>query len=75
MGGDLAGKELVPIVARNGSWTARFRGTDFSLDTLEEVAEFERRVATMGPYTLRTSRTSSPSCAPTRSSSSRRCAD
>ena len=54
MGGDLAGKELVPIVARNGSWTARFRGTDFSLETLEEVAEFERRVATMGAYTLRT---------------------
>ena len=54
MGGDLAGKELVPVVARNGSWTARFRGTEFSLETLEEVAEFERRVATMGPYTLRT---------------------
>jgi uncharacterized protein len=54
MGGDLAGKELVPVVARHGSWTARFRGTEFSLETLEEVAEFERRVATMGPYTLRT---------------------
>ncbi len=54
MGGDLAGKELVPVVARDGSWTARFRGTEFSLETLEEVAEFERRVATMGPYTLRT---------------------
>jgi uncharacterized protein len=54
MGGDLAGKELVPVVARHGSWKARFRGTEFSLETLEEVAEFERRVATMGPYTLRT---------------------
>ncbi|HEX6933366.1 MAG TPA: hypothetical protein VF162_14570 [Streptosporangiaceae bacterium] len=54
MGGDLAGKELVPVVERLGSWTARFRGTDFSLETLDEVAEFERRVATMGPYTLRT---------------------
>ena len=54
MGGDLAGKELVPVVERAGSWTARFRGTEFSLATLAEVAEFERRVATMGPYTLRT---------------------
>jgi uncharacterized protein len=54
MGGDLAGKELVPVVERAGEWTARFRGTEFSLETLAEVAEFERRVATMGPYTLRT---------------------
>jgi uncharacterized protein len=54
MGGDLAGKELIPVVGQAGSWTARFRGTPFTMDTLAEVAEFERRVATMGPYTLRT---------------------
>lgn len=54
MGGDLAGKELVPVVERAGSWTARFRGTEFSMKTPAEVAEFERRVATLGPYTLRT---------------------
>jgi uncharacterized protein len=54
MGGDLAGKELVPVVARGGSWRAQFRGADFTMETLEEVAEFERRVATMGPYTMRT---------------------
>ena len=54
MGGDLAGKELVPVVERAGAWAARFRGTDFTMDTRDEVAEFERRVATMGPYTLRT---------------------
>jgi len=54
MGGDLAGKELVPVVASGGTWTARFRGANFSMQTLTEVAEFERRIATMGPYTLRT---------------------
>jgi Icc-related predicted phosphoesterase len=54
MGGDLAGKELIPVVEQAGSWTARFRGTEFTMHTLAEVAEFERRVATMGPYTLRT---------------------
>lgn len=54
MGGDLAGKELVPVVSRGNVWSARFRGAEFAMETLEEVAEFERRVATMGPYTIRT---------------------
>jgi Icc-related predicted phosphoesterase len=54
MGGDLAGKELVPIVQRGGEWAARFRGTQFTLETEAEVAEFERRVATVGTYTTRT---------------------
>jgi Icc-related predicted phosphoesterase len=54
MGGDLAGKELVPVVEANGRWRASFRGAAFELETLEEVAEFERRVATVGTYTVRT---------------------
>jgi Icc-related predicted phosphoesterase len=54
MGGDLAGKELVPIVADRSRWRATFRGTAFELETLGEVAEFERRVATVGTYTDRT---------------------
>jgi len=54
MGGDLAGKELVPVVSRGNSWSARFRGADFTMDTLAEVAEFERRIGTLGPYTMRT---------------------
>jgi uncharacterized protein len=54
MGGDLAGKELVPVVASGSGWRANFRGTAFDLATLEEVAEFERRVATVGTYTIRT---------------------
>lgn len=54
MGGDIAGKQLVPIVSDGGRWLAHFRGTPFELQTADEVAEFERRVATVGVYTMRT---------------------
>ena len=50
MGGDLAGKELVPIV----DGTARFRGGDFVFKNDGELGDFERRVAAVGGYTLRT---------------------
>lgn len=51
MGGDLAGKELVPITADGAVRTATFRGTTHELETAEEVAEFERRVSQVGAYT------------------------
>ena len=54
MGGDLAGKELVPVVSQGSGWRATFRGTRFELETAAEVAEFERRVGTVGAYTLQT---------------------
>src|SRR3954469_5510205 len=54
MGGDLAGKELVPVIADGARWRASFRGTRFALETTAEVAEFERRVGTVGAYTVRT---------------------
>ncbi len=50
MGGDLAGKELVPIV----DGAARFRGSDFALRDEGELQDFERRVAAVGGYTIRT---------------------
>jgi uncharacterized protein len=50
MGGDLAGKELVPIVDS----TARFRGSDFKFKNDGELHDFERRVAAVGGYTLET---------------------
>jgi Icc-related predicted phosphoesterase len=50
MGGDLAGKELVPVV----DGAARFRGTDFRLENDGQLQDFERRVAAVGGYTLRT---------------------
>jgi Icc-related predicted phosphoesterase len=54
MGGDLAGKALVPLVANGSGWMATYSGSAFELETLEEAAEFERRIATVGGYTLRT---------------------
>ena len=53
MGGDMAGKSLVPLVASGSGWTASFGGTVFELDTREEAEEFERRIATVGGYTKR----------------------
>ena len=54
MGGDMAGKALVPLVASGSGWLANYSGSTFALDTREEAEEFERRVATVGGYTLRT---------------------
>jgi Icc-related predicted phosphoesterase len=54
MGGDLAGKQLVPVVARGGVSRAHYNGADFTFETAQEIAEFERRVAELGAYTLRT---------------------
>ena len=53
MGGDMAGKSLVPLVASGSGWTASFGGAVFELDTREEAEEFERRIATVGGYTKR----------------------
>ena len=53
MGGDLAGKELVPIVGDK----ARFRGSDFAFKNDGDLQDFERRVAAVGGYSLRTDET------------------
>ncbi|HWM33072.1 MAG TPA: hypothetical protein VNR36_02420 [Pseudolysinimonas sp.] len=53
MGGDLSGKELVPLVSRGSGWTAAYRGATHELETRDEADEFERRVALVGGYTTR----------------------
>jgi Icc-related predicted phosphoesterase len=55
MGGDISGKELVPLVAAGSGWTASYRGMQHELATEAEAAEFERRVALVGGYTTRIS--------------------
>ena len=55
MGGDISGKELVPLVAAASGWTASYRGMQHELATDEEATEFERRVALVGGYTARVS--------------------
>lgn len=54
MGGDLAGKQLIPVIAQGGVSRAHFNGTDFTFETAQEIADFERRAAELGAYTLRT---------------------
>lgn len=53
MGGDISGKELVPLVASGAGWTANYRGALHELATDAEAGEFERRVAMVGGYTKR----------------------
>ena len=54
MGGDMAGKALVPLVVDGSGWTTSYAGSTFALETREDAEEFERRLATVGTYTLRT---------------------
>jgi len=53
MGGDVSGKELVPLVRSGSGWTASYRGGRHELSTEQEAADFERRVSLVGGYTTR----------------------
>lgn len=50
LGGDIAGKMVVPIIARNHNWTARFLGRDFSAETEGELQEMEKNIRMNGFY-------------------------
>lgn len=52
MGGDLTGKALVPIIRRNGSYTALVIGEERSASSNEERAELERAIRMNGFYPL-----------------------
>lgn len=52
MGGDLTGKALVPIVRRNGSYTAWVIGEERTAASSEERAELERAIRMNGFYPL-----------------------
>jgi Icc-related predicted phosphoesterase len=50
-GGDLMGKLLVPIVRDvDGGWRAGLHGQKHHLTTPEELAEFKKRLDTLGFY-------------------------
>lgn len=53
MGGDAAGKHLVPIIEHAGTWRATFQGVDFEATTAAEVGELEARLADSGAYSIR----------------------
>lgn len=50
LGGDIAGKMVVPIIARSGRWEARFLGRDFVAQTETERNETEKLVRMNGFY-------------------------
>lgn len=55
LGGDIAGKALVPVVAgAGGTWDARFFGRPTHLESEDELKDFEARVRGMGFYPYRT---------------------
>lgn len=55
LGGDIAGKALIPISeGANGVWEAAFFGKPIRMESVEELEEFERRVRTQGYYPYRT---------------------
>ena len=54
LGGDLTGKNLVPIVKGvNGKYRANFLGTERLLNSEEDVAVLERRISSIGSYSYR----------------------
>ncbi len=55
LGGDIAGKALIPVVeGARGTWDARFYGKPIHLTSAEELAGFERRIRLQGFYPYRT---------------------
>lgn len=54
MGGDAAGKHLVPVVGDRGTWRTAFQGVRFEAETADELQKLEGRLADLGAYTLRT---------------------
>lgn len=54
MGGDLTGKVIVPVHARNGRHEARWRGAEHRLESRADLVAFARRVADAGAYVWHT---------------------
>lgn len=55
LGGDIAGKGLVPIVeGPDGTWDVTFFGKPVHLEDEEQVKDLERRLRTQGLYAYRT---------------------
>jgi Icc-related predicted phosphoesterase len=50
LGGDVTGKAMVPIVARNGTWELTFRGEQFQLDSKQALDDIIARIRNSGFY-------------------------
>jgi uncharacterized protein len=49
-GGDVAGKQMYPIVRRNGSWSVEFGGASQTIDTSDALTEIKARIRESGSY-------------------------
>ncbi|HEY1369449.1 MAG TPA: hypothetical protein VGF23_20160 [Gaiellaceae bacterium] len=54
LGGDLAGKAVVPVVRENGHWRAEFLGVEHELDGIGELEGLEEAIRFNGFYPYRT---------------------
>ncbi len=55
LGGDIAGKALIPIAeGSGGTWDAAFFGKPIHMESQEELEDFERRIRAQGFYPYRT---------------------
>ena len=50
LGGDVTGKVMVPIIARNGGWELTLRGEKIRVETRQELEEVEKRIRDRGSY-------------------------
>jgi Icc-related predicted phosphoesterase len=50
LGGDVVGKQFIPIVKDGGTYRARAQGQTFELDTETELADFKKKLGTLGAY-------------------------
>jgi Icc-related predicted phosphoesterase len=55
MGGDMTGKAMVPITGGNGTWRVTLREQETILNSEDEVAAMEKRIADRGYYPIRMS--------------------
>jgi Icc-related predicted phosphoesterase len=53
MGGDMTGKSMVPIVARNGSWEVTLQEQRHELGSEDELRDMEKRISDRGYYPVR----------------------
>jgi Icc-related predicted phosphoesterase len=53
MGGDMTGKAMVPIVARNGGWRLSLQDQEHVLTSEDEVRAMEKRISDRGYYPIR----------------------
>jgi uncharacterized protein len=53
MGGDMTGKAMVPIVARNGSWELTLQEQKHTVTGEDELAAMEKRIRDRGYYPVR----------------------